>query len=797
MLARLPAARFFAPTPRSIAKQMVIRFLIDSNPNVVILTMMQPRRRLTVDLSALVVIAVIAATAIVLRSLPSPAASAATPTDANLKVALLGDQGLSANAVAVLNLVQSEGADILIILGDFDYDDNPAAWKAMIDGVFPADFPIFAVAGNHDVPEWQTYQNQLEDRLALIPGASCSGTYGVDAACTYHGLFFILSGAGTLPNAPDYGPYISSIESKLAADDSVWRICAWHKNQTAMQLGVKPNEVGWGPYEACREGGAIIATGHEHSYQRTRTLSNMTARTVDPAWPAASALRVGAGSTFALVSGIGGQPARNQDRCLPSAPPYGCNGEWAHIYTSNQGATAGATFITFHVNGDPNQAEGYFKNIGGSMIDTFIITRDDTPLPSGTKVTFQEGAGAAGTTVDTYIAESAPSAAHGGATAIEWDGDDPGGSGDDNFALLRFDGIFGNGAGQIPPGSTIVSAELTYWVSGIGDEANVNEIAVDWPETVTYNAFGGDPGAQAGEYGDHVGVAGGLTSGVWGLDVQPSVAAWAADPATNHGWIFRPTGSDGVNLRSSEFAVTGARPRLNVVYIAPAATPTPGAGTPSVTPTDTPTPVPPTDTPTHTPTAAPPTNTPTNTPTLVPPTNTPTNTPTPVPPTATSTPTPVPGSPTNTPTHTLTPTPAPPTNTPTPAPPTNTPSPQPSTGTPTPPPATATLTPVPPTPTATVTPSPQATSTPTPPTSTATPPVATPAPLPGPAPGDANCNGSVNAIDAALILQLLARLVSALECQPEADVNADGAIDAVDAALILQHVAGLLVGFST
>jgi hypothetical protein len=58
--------------------------------------------------------------------------------------------------------------------------------------------------------------------------------------------------------------------------------------------------------------------------------------------------------------------------------------------------------------------------------------------------------------------------------------------------------------------------------------------------------------------------------------------------------------------------------------------------------------------------------------------------------------------------------------------------------------------------------------------------------------GDANCNGTVDPIDAALVLQFAAGLLRALECENEADVNGDGRVDAIDAALILQFVAGLL-----
>jgi len=58
--------------------------------------------------------------------------------------------------------------------------------------------------------------------------------------------------------------------------------------------------------------------------------------------------------------------------------------------------------------------------------------------------------------------------------------------------------------------------------------------------------------------------------------------------------------------------------------------------------------------------------------------------------------------------------------------------------------------------------------------------------------GDVNCDENVNSIDAALVLQLSAGLLSSLECADAADVNHDGSVNAIDAALILQHTAGLL-----
>lgn len=59
-------------------------------------------------------------------------------------------------------------------------------------------------------------------------------------------------------------------------------------------------------------------------------------------------------------------------------------------------------------------------------------------------------------------------------------------------------------------------------------------------------------------------------------------------------------------------------------------------------------------------------------------------------------------------------------------------------------------------------------------------------------PGDANCDGDVSSLDAALILQRVARLITKLPCPDEADANRNGAVDAIDAALVLQISAGLM-----
>ena len=115
-----------------------------------------------------------------------------------------------------------------------------------------------------------------------------------------------------------------------------------------MQIGGKGNSVGWAAYEACKDGGAIIATAHEHSYERTKTLTNTETQTVDPTWSESNDVRVAEGSTFAFVSGLGGKSIRDQSRCDPSDVPYGCNNEWANIYALEQSANHGALFCDFN-----------------------------------------------------------------------------------------------------------------------------------------------------------------------------------------------------------------------------------------------------------------------------------------------------------------------------------------------------------------------------------------------------------------------------------------------------------------
>ena len=290
-------------------------------------------------------------------------------TDANLRVAFIGDQGLNSNSIAVLNLIKDEGAQMVLHQGDLDYEDDPDAWDKMVSNVLGDDFPYFVSVGNHDVLKWDEYQQKLYDRLEKVPDAECIGDLGVKSSCIYKGLHFIQ----VAPAAIGSG-HSSFIESQLSNSDHIWRICSFAGSMNAMQVGEKKDIVGWEVYNNCKNDGAIIATAHEHSYHRTKTLIDIENQITDPEWPEPDKLRIKEDYTFVFVSGIGGHSIRDQDRCLPFSYPYGCNGEWAEIYTSDQNANYGALFCTFNVGEQPNKVYCYFKNIDGRIIDAFTIT---------------------------------------------------------------------------------------------------------------------------------------------------------------------------------------------------------------------------------------------------------------------------------------------------------------------------------------------------------------------------------------------------------------------------------------
>jgi hypothetical protein len=295
-------------------------------------------------------------------------------------VAFIGDQGLGVDAVAVLQLIADEGADFVIHSGGLDGSGDAVAWMDQIDAVLGDDYPYFAAIGNDDATWWDDYRAELEQRLAATAGAECEGDeLGVTSACTYRGLFFVLSGAGTRGTV-DHETFLTQA---LADDDSIWRVCSWHVTRGDFQVGSRGDEAPLSAYQACAMGRALIINAHEHSYSRTLTLSDVDAPDRDYApTGAANEMLVTEGSTFVTVSGLGGRNRSNYDAAAHDADTW-----WASIYGGghylHDGQVEtffdydfGALFIDFHINADERRARGFFKSVAGDVVDEFYVTTD-------------------------------------------------------------------------------------------------------------------------------------------------------------------------------------------------------------------------------------------------------------------------------------------------------------------------------------------------------------------------------------------------------------------------------------
>ncbi|MGH2570174.1 MAG: DNRLRE domain-containing protein, partial [bacterium] len=180
-------------------------------------------------------------------------------------------------------------------------------------------------------------------------------------------------------------------------------------------------------------------------------------------------------------------------------------------------------------------------------------------------VTFREGTSGYGGTQDTYIDSSTPAVSYGISATVRVDNNGP------IQGLMRFDGIIGNGPGQIPPGSVINSATITFDVT---DNASASAIVgfhrmlAAWGEASTWNSLGGgvstnDVEAQSAADGivaDPSSVGQEIVGGL-----APTVQTWS-DGAANHGWVIISDQNNDWAFRSSENGTAALRPLLTVDY---------------------------------------------------------------------------------------------------------------------------------------------------------------------------------------------------------------------------------------
>jgi hypothetical protein len=188
-------------------------------------------------------------------------------------------------------------------------------------------------------------------------------------------------------------------------------------------------------------------------------------------------------------------------------------------------------------------------------------------------LTFQQGTDGYTGAQDTQIFSATPDANFGADTEISVDQNDGGGS---RQALIRFDNIIGSGAGQIPLGSVINSATLTFDVTSATDShpnLGLYRMLIDWNQsTVTWNSLGTLPGLQVDGTDANFPADGLLNDSTSGtgkaITARAGVQAWA-NGATNFGWGIAQDSGNGWDFVASENTTAANRPVLTVDFTAP------------------------------------------------------------------------------------------------------------------------------------------------------------------------------------------------------------------------------------
>ncbi|KAI9168430.1 hypothetical protein H9P43_007802 [Blastocladiella emersonii ATCC 22665] len=307
----------------------------------------------------------------------------------NTRIAFLGDSGLHPDSVRVLTMIRDWRAHAAVHLGDFDYADDPAAFDAQIESVLSDSIPYLLAIGNHDVAGWAGAGGYAGVAAKRLVGkrhrAKCTGELGSNLECRVRGVHLVLSGVGTFGTGHE-----AYAAATLGASRHAWKVCGFHKNMRAFQTGDKPDETGYGIYDACRAAGAVVATAHEHAYARTHLMRSFERRAmVRPAdarpggpvmggnqLPETTHLAVRPGHSFAFVTGLGGESVRSAYfHALPKRP-------WlAAVATADvPDVRAGALLCTFHVRGDPRAAECEFRDaVSDRVFDRFNMTTHAEP----------------------------------------------------------------------------------------------------------------------------------------------------------------------------------------------------------------------------------------------------------------------------------------------------------------------------------------------------------------------------------------------------------------------------------
>jgi hypothetical protein len=314
------------------------------------------------------------------------------------KVALLGDTGADVSFAAVMQLTAAENADVVMINGDFGYDEKSTKWETTLRGAIDTNkHLIIGSLGNHDVLSAKSYVKIFQGFRTQENGllTKCSGEPKVssnrdrtiiDEVCTFGNVSIVSSAIGQIGLRSQFE---KRLEQKLkAVPEGNWSLVGYHFTLSSMNPGLKPNENTHKFFDIIRQYGAIGAQAHTHSVMASCPIVSpfINGRPIQchPDFTNLDQRFIAPGTSVYVDSSVGGKAARPRGRC--SKPN---SADCVHMvdlvtregYTRVDGQfrqdfkRGGAMFIVFNAGGDPNKARVYYKSVDGQEIFSFFINR--------------------------------------------------------------------------------------------------------------------------------------------------------------------------------------------------------------------------------------------------------------------------------------------------------------------------------------------------------------------------------------------------------------------------------------
>jgi hypothetical protein len=176
---------------------------------------------------------------------------------------------------------------------------------------------------------------------------------------------------------------------------------------------------------------------------------------------------------------------------------------------------------------------------------------------------------------DTLLRQANPTSTAGASAArLEIDGDDPSGSSQDLWALVKWD------VSDLPAGSTVLGASITFNAVDPGGPYSAYQVRRDWSEGEASwrqwrngKSWQADGGHGANDRGSTplgtFNFGTGLLSFSLNADGIALVQDWVDGVQPNYGFMLGDSAStNGLDLDSSETASPGNRPKLSITYVA-------------------------------------------------------------------------------------------------------------------------------------------------------------------------------------------------------------------------------------